>query len=224
MKNSTKNILKSIVILCISIIFIYIILKYQRVFTHIRLKNLRNYILDFGPYAALVFLLMFSLKPLLIFFPAMVFTALAGNIFGPFIGFLLTIVGLFTSGSIAFFLSRSLGKPFVAKITRGKLLKIDDNIEQHGFKIMLLMRLSTLFPYDPLSYAAGLTKIKYVDFITATLIGTAPEMLAYAYIGHSMRHPSLRRIIVPIIMVLALALIGSYIYKSSSKVSGKVSK
>lgn len=217
MKNSTKNIIKSIAILCISVVFIYLIFKYQKYFTHIVLKNLRGYIISFGPYAALVFLLLYSVKPILIFFPAMVFTAIAGNIFGPILGFLLTIIGLFTSGTFAFCLSRALGKPFVAKITRGKLLKLDENIEQHGFRIMLLMRLSTLFPYDTLSYAAGLTKISYVDFISATIIGTAPEMLAYSYVGHNMRHPSLQRIVIPIFMIIALALIGSYIYKTSIK-------
>lgn len=219
MRNSTKNIIKSIIILCISIVFIYIIFKYQKHFTHIRLKDLRSYIISFGPYAALVFLLLYSIKPILIFFPTMVFTAIAGNIFGPLIGFFLTVIGLFTSGTFAFYLARKLGKPFANKITHGKLLKLDGNIEQHGFKIMLLMRLSTLFPYDPLSYAAGLTKISYVDFITATIIGTAPEMLAYSYIGHNMRHPSLQKIIIPICLVISLALIGSYIYKTSIKVN-----
>lgn len=217
MKNSTKNIIKSIIILCISVIFIYIIFKYQKRFTHIRLKNLRNYIISFGPFAALVFLLLYSIKPILIFFPTMIFTAIAGNIFGPLGGFFLTLIGLFTSGTFAFYLSKTFGKVFVAKITRGKLLKLDENIEQHGFKIMLLMRLSTIFPYDPLSYAAGLTKISYVDFITATIIGSAPEMVVYSYIGHSMRHPSLQKIIIPICIVIALALIGSYIYKTSIK-------
>lgn len=217
MKDSTKNILKIIIILCISLIFIYLMFRYQKRFTHIRLKNLRGYIISFGPYAAFAFIFLYSIKPILIFFPTMVFTAIAGNIFGPLIGFSLTIIGLFTSGTFAFYLSRTLGKSFVAKISKGKLLKIDENIEQHGFKIMLLMRLSTLFPFDALSYAAGLTKISYVDFITATIIGSAPEMLAYSYVGHSMIHPSLKRILIPVCIILIFALSGSYLYKRNIK-------
>jgi uncharacterized membrane protein YdjX (TVP38/TMEM64 family) len=219
MKNSTKNIIKTIIILCISIVFIYLIFKHQKRFSHLKLKNLRSYIISFGPYAAFIFIFLYSIKPVLIFFPALVFTAIAGNVFGPINGFFLTVIGLFTSSTFAFYLSRSLGKPFVAKITGGKLLELDENIEQHGFKLIFLMRLSTLFPYDPLSYAAGLTKISYKDFITATIIGSAPEMLAYTYVGHNMRHPSLQRVIIPVCIIVILALIGSYIYKVNIKLN-----
>jgi len=217
MKDSTKNIIKAIIILCISIIFIYLLFRYQKRFTHVKLKDLRSYIISFGPYAAFVFIFLYTIKPILIFFPTLIFTAVAGNIFGPLLGFFLTIIGLFTSATVAFYLSRTFGKSFAKKITRGKLLKLDENIEKHGFKIMLLMRLSTLFPYDPLSYAAGLTKVSYVDFITATVIGSAPEMLAYSFIGHNMVHPSLHKIIIPILLIVIFAVLGSYLYKTNIK-------
>lgn len=219
MKNTMTNTIKIIIILCISIIFIYLLFRYQKRITHIRLKDLRSYIISFGPYAAFVFIFLFTIKPILIFFPTMIFTAIAGNIFGPISGFFLTIIGLFTSATTAFFLSKFLGKTFANKVTRGKLLKLDDNIEQHGFKIMLLMRLSTLFPYDPLSYAAGLTKISYFAFITATIIGSSPEMLAYSFVGHNMLHPSIHKIIVPILIIIVFAILGSYLYKTNVKVN-----
>ncbi|MFL0246526.1 TVP38/TMEM64 family protein [Candidatus Clostridium stratigraminis] len=227
MKDSTKSIMKItmtntikiLIILCISIIFIYLLFKYQKRVTHIRLKDLRSYIVSFGPYAAIVFIFLFTIKAILIFFPTMIFTAIAGNIFGPFLGFFITIVGLFTSATVAFFLSKFLGKSFANKVTRGKLLKLDDNIEQHGFKIMLLMRLSTLFPFDPLSYAAGLTKLSYFDFITATIIGSAPEMLAYSFVGHNMLRPSIHKIIIPILLIIVFAILGSYLYKTNVKVN-----
>jgi uncharacterized membrane protein YdjX (TVP38/TMEM64 family) len=144
---------------------------------------------------------------------------LAGNIFGPLKGFLLTMLGLYFSGTLAFYLAKSLGKPFVSKITRGKLLKLDDNIETHGFKIMLLMRVSTLFPYDPLSYAAGLTKITYRDFITASLLGAFPEMLAYSYLGQNMHHPFSKKFIIPLALVAIVAIGGSFMFKSYNKTS-----
>lgn len=213
MKNELKNFLKAVLILCVSIFIIYLLFKYQRYFRHVNIKALRTYILSFGPLAFLIFILMYSLKPIIVVFPALVLTVLSGNIFGPIIGFLLTMISLFFASTLAFYLSRSLGKPFVAKITRGKLLKLDDNIEVYGFKIIFLMRLSTLFPYDPLSYAAGLTKMRYSDFILGSLLGTAPEMLAYTYLGQSMRHPFSKRILIPIILIAVLALCGSLIYK-----------
>jgi uncharacterized membrane protein YdjX (TVP38/TMEM64 family) len=214
MKDKFKKVLKAILILCISMFFIYLIFKYQRLIKHINIKSLRKYILSFGPWASLALLIIYSLKPIVVVFPAVLLTVLAGNIFGPVKGFILAMAGVFFSASLAFYISKSLGKPFVDKITRGKLLKLDDNIEAYGFKIIFLMRLSTLFPIDPLSYAAGLTKMKYSNFILGTLIGLAPEMAAYSYLGQSMRHPFSKKIFIPLILIIGIAVGGVFIYKS----------
>lgn len=213
MKKNSRNIVKAVFILCSLFVFIYILMKYQKHFSHINIKHLKNYILSFGPLAGLVFLILFALKPVIIVFPALLLTVMAGNIFGPIEGFLLTMTGLFLSGTFAFYIAKSLGKPFVNKITKGKLVNIDKNIETHGFKILLFMRLSTLFPYDPLSYAAGLTKIKYKDFILASLIGSFPEMLAYSYLGKHIGHPFNRGFIICLVLLAAIAAGGSFVYK-----------
>ena len=214
MKDKTRKVLKAILILCISMFFIYLIFKYKVFFKYINIRSLRKYILSFGPLAPLALLLIYSLKPLVVVFPAVLLTVIAGNIFGPIKGFSLTMAGVFFSATLAFYLSKSLGKSFVDKITRGKLLKLDDNIETYGFKIIFLMRLSTLFPIDPLSYASGLTKMKYTDFIFGTLLGLAPEMLAYSYLGQSTRHPFSKKIFIPIILIVAVAGSGAFLYKS----------
>jgi uncharacterized membrane protein YdjX (TVP38/TMEM64 family) len=217
MKANFSKTIRSVLIICISILFIYLIFKYRVIFKHISLRSLRRYILSFGPLASIALVALFSLKPIVIFFPTVLLITLAGNVFGPVYGFLLSITGLYFSGSLAFYLSKSLGKPFVDKITRGKLLKLDDNIEHHAFKIISLMRVSTLFPYDPLSYAAGLTSMKYRDFILGSMVGIIPEILAYSYLGQSMRHPLSKKIFIPIFIIFAIALLGMLIYKVYSK-------
>ncbi len=217
MKTNFKKIIGIILIICISFLFIYLMFRYAAIFRKISLRSLRKYILSFGPLSSIALVVLFSLKPVVIFFPTVLLIVLAGNIFGPIEGFILSMTGLYLSATLAFYLSKSLGKPFVNKMTRGKLLKLDDNIEQHAFKIMFLMRLSTLFPYDPLSYAAGLTGMKYRDFILATIIGIIPEMLAYSYLGQSMRHPFSKKLLVPIVAVLAIALGGIFVFKLYSK-------
>jgi uncharacterized membrane protein YdjX (TVP38/TMEM64 family) len=214
MKDKIKNIVKASVILCVSLFFIYLMLKYQNLFKQINIRALRRFVSSFGPMSFLVFLLIYSLKPILVVFPAVLLTALAGNIFGPTVGFLLSMVGVFFSATFAFYLSKSLGQPFVAKITRGKLLKLDNNIEVYGFKIIFLMRLSALFPIDPLSYASGLTKMNYRDFIWGTILGLSPEMMAYAYLGERMRHPFSLKILIPIFIIVVTAVCGAIIYKS----------
>ena len=79
---------------------------------------------------------------------------------------------------------------------------------------MLIMRLSIIFNYDALGYAAGLTSMSYKDFIAGTMIGILPEMVTYSLMGKNIEHPLSVRFIVPIIMVVIIGLIASYLYKS----------
>jgi len=114
-------------------------------------------------------------------------------------------------------MSRFLGKPFVNKLLKGKALSLNSNIEKHGFKIMLAMRLSFIFPYDALSFAAGLSKMKYYDFILGTIIGIIPEMLTYSFMGKNIKHPLSIKFIAPIIAIILIATASYYFYTTYKK-------
>ena len=52
-----------------------------------------------------------------------------------------------------------------------------------GFIIVLLGRMIVLIPFDVISYAAGLTRIKFKDYMIATFIGTIPRVIFYVFVG-----------------------------------------
>lgn len=215
MEKNKKNLLKYLVSVLLVIIIVFLVLKYRRHLIHINLRYLRKYILSYGKFASLIFIVIYSLKPVLLIVPTNILSILAGNIFGPQKALLMSMIGCFGSGTVAFFLARFLGRSFVDKLLKGKTMRLDSNIEKHGFKIMLLMRLAIVFPYDPLSYAAGLSKMKYRDFIIATLIGIFPEMISYSFMGKNLEHPFSHKFILPIVLVIAVAIVASYMYKYS---------
>lgn len=185
---------------------------------HISMRYLKDYILSYGNFAVVVFIIIYSLKPVVLVIPTSLLSILAGNIFGPIYAFVLSMIGCFFSASLAFFLAHMLGKPFVDKILRGKIFKLDNRIEKHGFLIMLLMRLSFVFPYDPLSYAAGLTKMRYTDFILGTMLGIIPEMLSYSFMGKHLNRPFSVKMLIPIAAMLGVAVTASYIYRRYKKI------
>lgn len=210
-----------IVILLLAIIFtnrhriMYLLhsdLKIMKIF-HINPRGIKRYIRSYGKFASLVFVLIYSLKPILFIVPASLLSIIAGGIFGAFKAFILSMIGCFFSASLAFLLARSLGKPFVDKLLKGKALKLYDGIEKHGFIIMLLMRLSFIFPYDPLSYAAGLTVMSYKDFILGTIIGIAPEMISYSFMGRNLNKPFSIKFFLPIILIIVVASTAAFVYK-----------
>ncbi|PJI10327.1 MULTISPECIES: TVP38/TMEM64 family protein [Clostridium] len=223
MSRKMKKILLGILTILIVLIVILFI-KENHIFRfhrggifHISPRMIRRYILSYGKYASLVFVIMYSLKPFLLVMPVWIFSVVAGSVFGPWKAFALSMIGCYFSGTIAFMLAKKLGRPFVTKILKGKVMKLDDNIDKHGLVIILLMRLSFIFPYDALSYAAGLTKMKYSEFILGTLIGVAPEMLGYSFIGKGFGGKMSLASFLPVLLVVCIAPIAYFARKKLNK-------
>lgn len=213
MKNFIKDKLKYIGITIFIVVVLISIFKFRRIFPHINFIQLKRYILSFGKFSSLIFIVIYSLKPIVFILPASLLSIVAGSIFGSFYAFIYSMIGCFFSATLAFFLARALGKPFVDNVLKGKTLKIDSSVEKHGFMIMLLMRLCFVFPYDALSLASGLTKVKYKDFILGTMLGMIPEMMAYSYIGKNMGKHFVKSLIIPILAIVIIAFTSYYIYK-----------
>lgn len=211
-KIKNKNALK-IIVLCLGIALLIILLWKFGILRHItNVRHIKHFILSYGKFSTVIFVIIYTIKPIVFLFPASVLSIIAGNIFGSAMAFFLSMLGCFFSANFAFFIARILGKPIVDKILKGKIIKLDENIEKHGLIIIMLMRLAFIFPYDPVSYAAGLTKMKYREFMLGSMIGVAPEMLAYAYLGKSMEGPFSKKIFIPIIGIIIIAFIAYYFY------------
>lgn len=214
MKNK-KDLLK-IIVLSVVVIFVAVFLfKYGHTIRKMNLRNTIEYIRGRGKFASVCFLLVYALKPLVLIIPASMLSIVGGTLFGPVKGFILNMLGFFLSGTLAFWLSRLLGKSFVDKILRGKAVEMDNNIGKEGFKIIFLLRFPPIFPYDPISYASGLTKMKYKHFVFGSLLGVIPETMCYSYMGQNVTHPFTSKFIVPLILVIITTVVAIYVYKKS---------
>lgn len=233
MYNNKKKSIIIILIICFTVVLAYSVFKFGNFesksvnhiapykFNHVGLMNLtnyiRSYILSYGKFAQVIFLIIYSLKPVLIIIPTSILTIMAGSIFGPWETFILSMLGCFFSGSLAFIIAKKIGKPFVDRLLKGKVISLNNKVEAQGFFIVLIMRLSNVFAYDPLSYAIGLTKIKYKHFILATMIGVAPEILMYSFMSKNAKHLFSFKFLFPIILVIIISLISYYIYTKKNK-------
>jgi uncharacterized membrane protein YdjX (TVP38/TMEM64 family) len=118
------------------------------------------------------------------FLPAFILTLGAGVLFGVWWGSVYVFIGA-TLGSIAAFLvGRYLARDWVAKQIAGndKFGAIDRAVEQEGLKIVLLTRLSPIFPFNLLNYAFGVTGVSVKDYIIGS-IGMIPGTIMFVYIG-----------------------------------------
>lgn len=155
----------------------------------INLDGIKDYIDSYGHFSALIFILLFSLRTLLVIFPYTLFVILGGSIFGSGKAFIYSLISAFICSTLSFFISRFAGKELIGRRIKGKIEGLNLKIEKHGFKIIFFMRISIIFPFDILNFAAGLSKIRYRDFILATLLGIIPETFSLTYLGSNLDEP-----------------------------------
>lgn len=143
---------------------------------------LKDFLEKQGILAPLLFLVLCSLRPVVLF-PLSIFFLVSGLLFGPLYGWLYNFIGACTSATLAFYLARGLGRDFAVKILGEKTRKIESSIEKEGFIIIFYTRF--LIPFDILSYAAGLSNVDFKIFAGATLLSILPSSFVYSLIGNA---------------------------------------
>ena len=118
------------------------------------------------------------------FIPGSVLTLAAGAIFGLGPGVVYVMIGATTGAALAFLLARSVAREAIAQRLAGnaRFAAIDRAVGREGLKIVLLLRLSPVFPFNMLNYGLGLTNVRFRDYVAAS-IGMLPGSLLYTYSG-----------------------------------------
>jgi uncharacterized membrane protein YdjX (TVP38/TMEM64 family) len=116
--------------------------------------------------------------------PGSVLTLAAGAVFGLWRGVLIVFTGAVLGSSAAFAIARVLGRDRVsAWLARDeRMSSVARAVAGKGATVVLLLRLSPIFPYNVLNYALGLSNIRYRDFLLGS-IGMLPGTLLYTYYG-----------------------------------------
>ena len=129
------------------------------------------------------FILIYILIVLLIL-PASWLSLLSGFLYGSYFGSLIVFCGAAIGALIAFFISKSFLSIKLKKvITRFPRLSLMEQVVQRGgLKLILLARLSPVFPFSILNYFYGLNNIKLRDFALG-LLGIIPGTFLYCSIG-----------------------------------------
>ena len=215
------NIIKFVSFILLIVTGLLILFRNRQLLMNIDIDRVVKFISEKGSLAVLIYMVIYVAKPFLVVIPSNVLAIISGIIFGPIKGFVFTMTGFFISGTIAFYVARLLGKGFVESIIGKRLLKLDNNLEHNGFKILFMLRLPPILPYDPLSYACGFTKIHYTSFIIASLIGVVPETLCYSILGKNYNNVFSFQFIIPVLILVLGVVLSTRIMKLGNKSSVK---
>jgi uncharacterized membrane protein YdjX (TVP38/TMEM64 family) len=122
-----------------------------------------------GWWAPMIYIVVYAVGVCL-FVPGTLLTGLGAAIFGPYWGFLWVWIGAMIGAAGGFMIGRTLGRDFAAALIGGRLQKYDAAIERNGFATVLYLRL-IYFPFTPMNFGMGLTRVRFVDYLTATGLG-----------------------------------------------------
>lgn len=117
--------------------------------------------------------------------PGSILTLGAGAVYGVVAGSVLVSVSSVLGAAAAFITGRYWARPWVEKRLEkhAKFSAVDKAVAREGWKIVLLTRLSPVFPFNLLNYAYGVTQVSFKDYLWASWIGMLPGTVMYVYLG-----------------------------------------
>lgn len=213
--NKNKNLIKGVSALLLTALIIGV--RLSGLADTIDLETIRIFIDGFGYLGPLIYILIVSLAPAILL-PGAPFILAGGLLFGPFHGVLYGITGATTGACLAFLVSRHLlGEWVDSKLTGPGWEKLKNQTEKHGWKIVAITRLVPLFPFNLLSYALGLTRIKFTHYVVTSFICMLPGCIAYILLSSSMidfvKGEITTNLIAGLMIILVLLLLPVYLKK-----------
>lgn len=220
-----------LVVLIIVIFYLYeeggwreIILFYRHFLSP---KRLGVFIASFGPFAALVFLIVQILQVVAAPIPGEVTGFVGGFLFGTVYGALLSTIGLTVGSTLAFSVARKFGMRFVEKVVKRQYIeKFNFFVTHKGLYITFVLFLLPGFPKDALCYFLGLTRLRLLDFILMNVFGRFPGTLILTLQGNAVRKGEYQAffwyLVVTVLLIVCLYFARGYIITFVSRVSRSV--
>ena len=148
-----------------------------------RLLGIVAHIQSLGPAAPIAFILIYAFAVVALI-PASLLTIAGGAVFGLVRGVIFSLIGATLGSTVAFLLGRYVARRLVARrlAAMPRFQAIEKAVSARGRRIVFLLRLSPVVPFNFLNYALGLTTISAWDFVAASL-GTIPGAFVYTYAG-----------------------------------------
>ena len=151
------------------------------------LDRLRNWIDGFGAAAPLVFVAIYAVATVA-FLPGTPLSLLAGLVFGPVFGTLWAVIGATIGATLAFLIGRYAARGLVEGWTANneRVRRLDEGVERHGWRMLLVTRLVPVFPFNLQNYAYGITRIGLGTYVLLTAVCIIPGAAVFTFAGGSL--------------------------------------
>ena len=186
MSNNEQGVPKSVMGPIVALVTIVIALFFAMRFLPVQqwLRTFNDWVAQMGTAGIFIFIGVYAVATVLLA-PGAILTIGAGFAFGLWKGFLATSGGATIGAALAFLVARFIARDKIEAIAQrnDKFRKIDNAIGRQGAKLIFLLRLSPVIPFNLSNYFYGLTAVKFWPYVVASWIGMMPGTFLYVYIG-----------------------------------------
>ena len=146
--------------------------------------EIEEWIDGIGVWGPVVYIAIFAASMLFAPLPTAPMPLIAAAVFGPALGFLYTITATAIGSTVCFWIARRLGRPALGRLTSQRALdKIDELGERLGIRLLIILRLFPIAGVDYVSYAAGLTQMRFPTYIVISVLASSPILILAAVLG-----------------------------------------
>jgi uncharacterized membrane protein YdjX (TVP38/TMEM64 family) len=186
MSNDAKKAPKSAVGRLVALIVIMLGLFLATRFLPVQqwLTSFNDWVGQMGVAGIFIFIAVYAIATVLLV-PGSILTIGAGFAFGLWKGFLAVSAGATLGAALAFLVARFIARDKIEAMAKknDKFRRIDSAIGKQGAKLVFLLRLSPVIPFNLSNYFYGLTGVKFWPYVLASWIGMMPGTFLYVYIG-----------------------------------------
>jgi uncharacterized membrane protein YdjX (TVP38/TMEM64 family) len=151
------------------------------------LGRFAEWVESLGPWAPIGFMAGYAAATVLLA-PGSILTLAAGAVFGLVQGVAYVFVGAMAGAAAAFLVARHVARAAVERRLAGspRFAAIDRAVAREGRRIVLLLRLTPVVPFNLLNYGLGLSRVSFRDYLVASA-GILPGTIVYVYYGTLLR-------------------------------------
>lgn len=151
-------------------------------------QRLRIFILSFGAYSKIVFVVLQAAQVVCAPIPGEITGFVGGFLYGKVMGTVLSTFGLTLGSILAFEVTRIFGTRLVKRVVKQEAMdRFDDFVTHRGVHIAFVLFLIPGFPKDSLCYLLGLTHLRRTDFLLMNIFGRLPGTLILNLEGEAVR-------------------------------------
>ena len=150
--------------------------------------DFERWIDELGVWGPIIYILFFAGSMVVAPIPTGPAPVAAAAAFGGLLGFVFTLIAGLIGATLCFWIARWWGRPILRRLLPDKLADEIDRVTGYlGLRVLFVLRLFPLLGVDIVSYAAGLTPIRYLPYIVISIVATMPVLALTSAIGEGVR-------------------------------------